>query len=63
MVRYGFKARPKITRIFGNNIGLQQVLKKAGFTLEASLTDTICKHGRAEDELIYRLRRSEIRMK
>ena len=63
MVRCGFKARPKITRIFGNNIGLQQVLKKAGFTLEASLTDTIWKHGRAEDELIYRLRRSEIRMK
>jgi len=63
MVIYGFKTFPNISRIyarpFGSNIGSQRVLEKAGFTLEARLENTIWKHERFEDELIYAVRRPE----
>jgi len=61
MVAYGF-ATFDISRIFarpfGRNIGSQKVLEKAGFTLEARLSQTIYKSGQYEDEWVYGLRRS-----
>jgi [ribosomal protein S5]-alanine N-acetyltransferase len=60
MVDYGFK-NWDITRIyarpFGDNIGSQRALEKAGFVLEARLEKTFFKHGAFHDELIYGFRR------
>ena len=60
MVAYGFQ-NWDITRIFarpfGRNIASQKVLEKAGFTLEARLSQTFYKNGKYEDELIYAVRR------
>lgn len=63
MVHYGFEnfdvdrifARP-----FGRNIGSIKTLEKNGFTLEASLKNTIYKDGKYEDELIYAIRKTTI---
>jgi len=61
IVDYGFKTFD-VTRIFarpyGDNIPSQRVLEKAGFTLEARLTDTFYKNGEFKDELIYAIRKS-----
>ncbi len=60
MTDYGFRSFD-ITRIYarayGPNIGSQQVLKKAGFVLEAHFKGTIFKNGEFLDELIYAVRR------
>ncbi|MFD3000386.1 GNAT family N-acetyltransferase [Pontibacter toksunensis] len=60
MVDYGFR-HWDITRIyarpFGTNLGSQKVLEKAGFTLEARLSQTFFKNGEYMDELIYAVRR------
>jgi RimJ/RimL family protein N-acetyltransferase len=54
MVALGFKTYDRIFAIpFGNNIGLQKVLDKAGFTLEARYEQIFFKNGIYEDELIY----------
>ena len=62
MVAYGFQ-NWDITRIFarpfGRNLGSQKVLEKAGFTLEARLSQTFFKNGKYEDELIYAIRRPD----
>lgn len=62
IVDYGFE-HFELTRIFarpfGRNKGSQRVLEKAGFTLEASLPQTIFKNGQWEDELIYGLKKSK----
>jgi RimJ/RimL family protein N-acetyltransferase len=55
MTEYGFKTFD-IDRIFarpfGTNLASQRVLEKAGFILEARLTNTLFKNGEYEDELI-----------
>lgn len=60
IVNYGFNTF-SINRIYarpyGNNIASQKVLKKAGFTLEATLQNTILKNDELLDELIYAVRR------
>lgn len=60
MVNYGFEnfdinriyARP-----FGTNLASQKVLEKCGFTLEATLQQTLYKNGEYIDELIYAIRK------
>ncbi len=56
-----FRILPDIDRIFarpyGSNPASQRVLEKAGFVLEARLKGTFFKNGKAEDELIYAVRR------
>jgi len=62
MVQYGFDTFD-ITRIFarpfGTNRASQRVLEKAGFTLEAKLTNALYKNGEFVDELIYAIRKEE----
>jgi ribosomal-protein-alanine N-acetyltransferase len=60
MVVLGFEDLPVdriFARPFGSNRASQRVLEKAGFVLEARLTNTIYKNGRYEDELVYARRR------
>ena len=60
MVNYGFDnfdinriyARP-----FGTNLASQKVLEKCGFTLEATLHQTLYKNDEYIDELIYAIRK------
>jgi len=60
MTTYGFK-NYDINRIyarpFGNNIGSQKALEKAGYELEARFKDTIFKNGEYLDELFYAIRK------
>jgi RimJ/RimL family protein N-acetyltransferase len=60
MVDYAF-ANFEVNRIFarpfGRNIGSIKVLEKCGFILEATLSQTVVKDGKLEDELIYAIRR------
>lgn len=60
MINYGF-ANFNITRIFarpfGSNVASQKVLKKCGFTLEATFKETLFKNGNFEDELIFAIRK------
>jgi len=62
MVNYGFETFD-ITRIFarpfGTNLASQRVLEKAGFTLEARLTNALYKNGEYVDELIYAIRKED----
>ncbi|MEJ7609701.1 MAG: GNAT family protein [Ferruginibacter sp.] len=44
-------------RPFGNNIGSQKVLEKAGFVLEGRFENTFIKNGTLQDELVYAVRR------
>lgn len=50
-----------ITRIFaipfGENIGSQKALEKAGFVLEARFESTLFKNGKFQDELVYAVRK------
>ena len=52
-----------VTRIFARpfstNRASQQVLEKAGFTLEARLPNALFKYGEYMDELIYAIRKEE----
>ncbi len=61
MVDYGFK-NFEINRIFarpfGNNMGSQKALEKAGFILETKFEKTLFKNGEYLDELIYSKRRN-----
>ncbi len=43
--------------VFGTNIGSIKVAEKCGFQLEGTLSKTIYKFGKYEDELIYGIRR------
>ena len=60
IVAYGFKTF-EIDRIFarpfGNNIGSQKALEKAGFTLEGKFDKALYKNGEYLDELIYAIRK------
>lgn len=61
IVEYGFETfdiNRIFARPFGSNVGSQKVLEKAGFTLEATLSKTIYKNGKYEDEHIYAIRKS-----
>jgi RimJ/RimL family protein N-acetyltransferase len=62
MVTYGFD-KFDIDRIFarpfGRNIGSIKTLEKNGFFLEATLSNTIFKDGKYEDELIYAIRKAK----
>lgn len=62
IVDYGFQ-NLDINRIyarpFGENIGSQRVLEKAGFKFETKFDKTIIKNGRLQDELFYAIRREE----
>ena len=61
MADHAFKTWP-INRIyarpFGNNIGSQKVLEKAGFKLEAKFEKTFYKNDEFVDELIYAFRKN-----
>jgi len=55
MIKYGFDAwdiNRIFARPFGENIGSQKVLEKAGFVLEARFEKTLFKNGEYLDELI-----------
>ncbi len=60
IIPIGFE-RFDITRIyakcFGENLGSQKVLEKAGFELEARFEKTIFKYNTFQDELIYAVRK------
>ena len=62
MIEYSFK-NWEINRIFarpfGNNIGSQKALEKAGFILEARFEKTFYKNDEYLDELIYAFRKKE----
>ncbi len=47
-------------RPFGNNRASQRVLEKAGFKLEAVITDGFFKNNEFVDEMIYAIRRSDL---
>ena len=61
IIKIGFE-QLEINRIFarpfGRNIASQKALEKAGFKLEARLTNTIVKNDILEDELIYAIRKN-----
>jgi len=60
MVGYAFttfEIQRVFARPFGNNFASQRVLQKVGFTLEATLQNTLLKEGQLLDELIYAVRR------
>ena len=60
MVLYAFKKfdiNRIFTRPYGNNIGSQRVLEKAGFVFEARFEKTIIKNGELLDELVYSIRK------
>ncbi|MNL67351.1 hypothetical protein D3C87_1919240 [compost metagenome] len=63
MLKYGFETFD-IDRIFARtthtNLASQQVLKKAGFILEAELKSTIFKHGEYFDERIFSFRKHQL---
>ena len=64
MTDYGFKnfdIERIFARPFGTNIASQRVLEKAGFVLEAKFEKTFFKYGEYVDELIYGIRKIEIR--
>lgn len=60
IVEYGFRTFD-INRIFaipfGDNIGSQKALEKAGFVLEARFEKTLYKNGEYKDELVYAVRK------
>ena len=62
MCRLGF-ARWDIVRIFAqpfaDNLASRRVLEKAGFSLEGTLRQSVCKWGRLQDSCIYALLREE----
>lgn len=64
ITEYGFKTWD-INRIyarpFGHNIASQKALEKAGFRLEARLDKTFYKFGEFHDELIYAIRKPDIK--
>jgi RimJ/RimL family protein N-acetyltransferase len=59
IVDYGFQTFD-LTRIFaipfGDNIGSQKALEKAGFVLEAQFEKTLYKNGEFKDEWVYAVR-------
>ena len=60
MVEYGFKnfdINRIFARPFGNNIGSQRALEKAGFVLEGHFENTLFKNGEYFDELVYAIRK------
>lgn len=63
MLKYGFETFD-IDRIFARtthtNLASQQVLKKAGFILEAELKSTIFKYGEYFDERIFGFRKHQL---
>ena len=54
-----FEINRVFARPFGNNVGSQKVLEKAGFVLEARLSKVLFKNGEYLDELIYAVRRED----
>jgi len=64
MIPIAFEALPVsriFARVFGHNIGSQKVVEKAGFILEGRFEQTIFKNGVYIDELIYAVRKEQIR--
>ncbi|MFT5765883.1 MAG: ribosomal-protein-alanine N-acetyltransferase [Saprospiraceae bacterium] len=60
MVDYGFNTfdiNRIFARPFGNNIGSQKVLEKAGFVLEGKFEKAIFKNEVYLDELVYAIRK------
>lgn len=60
MLQYGFKTfdiNRIFARPFGENIGSQKALEKAGFILEARFEKTFFKNDEFVDELVYAVRK------
>lgn len=60
IVTYAFKTFDIVriyARPYGNNIASQKVLLKAGFLLEATISQSIFKNGEFLDELIFAIRK------
>jgi RimJ/RimL family protein N-acetyltransferase len=55
--------RSELNRLFAipfpHNVASARALERNGFVLEARLKETLIKHGRLMDELIYGLRRAD----